>query len=218
MKRILWIVFCLTLLLSCAVSCKKEPEPETPREYVESEVQTAAEGLLLNCGEVNHILWGVGIPVSEREDAQKKGNYTEVDPDWAQMMDIYKVDDLRAFCREVYATEICEMVERTVFSAVKDSEDNVISLVRYYDSTEDGKSYLMVNTKSTVYFERDAEYLIDTLKIKEVKAEKIYLTVDVLVYSEQNQPQTRTLTFSILEEESGWRLSTPTYMTYVSEQ
>ena len=131
-------------------------------------------------------------------------------------MGIFSVDDLRAFCKEVYAEEICQMVEKTVFSPVKDSEDNVISLVRYYDQSNDGKKYLMVNTKSTVYFERDAEYLTDTLKIKEVKGEKIYLTVDVLVYNEQNQTQTRTLTFSVLEQGSGWRLSTPTYMTYVS--
>ena len=216
MKRILWIILCLILILSCAVSCKKEPEEQEPREYSENEVLMAAKGLLLDCGEVNRILWGVGIPVSESEDAQKKGNYTEVDPDWAQMMGIFSVDDLRAFCKEVYAEDICQMVEKTVFSPVKDSEDNVISLVRYYDQSNDGKKYLMVNTKSTVYFERDAEYLTDTLKIKEVKGEKIYLTVDVLVYNEQNQTQTRTLTFSVLEQGSGWRLSTPTYMTYVS--
>ena len=80
--------------------------------------------------------------------------------------------------------------------------------IEVVNSKEESKVY-EVNT--------DAEYLIDTLKIKEVKGEKIYLTVDVLVYGEVNQSQTRTLTFSVLEEESGWRLSTPTYMAYIPE-
>lgn len=219
MKRSIWIILCLILMLSFAVSCKKEPADTTPppREYVESEVLAEAGSLLSECGRINSILWGVGIPVLESEEALKKGNYIEADAEWIQNEDIRTLDDLRSLCQKVYAKEICEMVERTVFSPVKDGEDNVIALVRYYDYTEDEKSYLMVNTKSTVYFERDAEYLIDTLKIKEVKGEKIYLTVDVLVYGEGNQSQTRTLTFSVLEEESGWRLSTPTYMAYIPE-
>ena len=219
MNRIVCIVLLLILTLSLFVSCKPEEssEPEVPREYVESEVLSQATALLANCGEINRILWGVGIPISQSEDAVKSGNYTEADPEWAEMMNVHSVIDLKAMCREIYSDEVFQMAERTIFSPVKDSEDNVIALVRYYDYTPENKAYLMVNTKGTVYFERDVEYLSETLSIKEVKGQKIYLTVDVLVYNENNQAQTRTLTFSVIEEESGWRLSTPTYMTYISE-
>ena len=220
MKRIGYIVLCLLLIVCSFVSCKKEetPEVEAPREYSEGEVLSEASSLLANCNEINRILWGIGIPTSESEDAVKSGNYVEVDPEWAQMMNIRSVVDIKAMCREIYSEEVYQMAERTIFSPVKDSEENVISLVRYYDYTPENKAYLMVNTKGTAYFKSDVEYLTETLAIKEVKGQKIYLTVDVLVYNEQNQSQTRTLTFSVIEEEKGWRLSTPTYMTFVSEQ
>lgn len=221
MKRIFLGILCLMLTLTCAISCKKEPDEVPPRDYVESEVIAEAGELLLKSNQVNRILWGVGLPASQNESSQSIGSYTEMDWETAQQMKIYCVDDIRALCKEVYSEDVCQMAERTVFSPVKDSEDNVISLVRYYDSTVEAegeeKTVLMVNTKSTVYFERDAEYHVQTLRIKEVKGEKIYLTATVTVYNEENQSQQRELTFSVIEQRDGWRLASPTYMAYIPQ-
>ena len=166
MKRTLLSLICLLMILSSFVSCKKEPtEPEIKnREYVESEVLAAASELLTKSNQINAILWGVGLPASQSEDAVKNGAYIQMDPEASQTLEIFCVDDIRALCKTVYSTDVCQMVERTVFSPVKDSEGSVILLVRYYDYTpKDEKkedSLLMIYQKSNIYFQRYVLYHI----------------------------------------------------------
>ena len=224
MKKVALGIVCLLMLFSMMISCKEElTEPEIPdREYVESEVIGAAEELLLDSNKINSILWGVGLPTSQSEDAIKNGSYTQIDEEAANALLIFCVEDIRALCRSVYTKDICQMAERTVFSPVKDSENNIISLVRYYDYTpkdeQTQESVLMINNKSTVYFKRDVTYHTETIKVVDVEGEIIHLCVEVTVYNEEDQSQKRTLSFSLIEEEGLWRLASPTYMTYITNK
>ncbi len=212
--RIVTLLICLSLTF-CLCSCEKE---EPPRDYVESEVLSSAEELLEHSKLVNRLIWGVGLPILDDESAQKHGVYVEYDRTLAEEMGIQSVDDIRALCQEVYTTALCSSIEQTVFSALKDEDDNVLGYVRYYDAKKEVDnlevSYIMVNTESTVYFDKEVEYHTETLKIKEVKGQIIYLTVEVTVLDGENNEHERTLTFSMLEEEGAWRLGSPSYIKY----
>ena len=205
-----FLVVFSAFLFSC-----KETEPEIPpREYVESEVIENAEALLIGSQDINCILWGVGIlPNPEEENT---GVYAECSVEEKERYGIQSVDDIRTLCQKIYSEAMCQTVENTILGTVRDENESIVSLVRYYDKTDSETQTvsLMVRTDFHVYFEKPVTYHTQTLKIKEVKGEVIYLTVDVTLYDEENLPHDKTLTFSVIEEADGWRLHSPTYMKY----
>ena len=212
--KILWIVFLAVLALNL-FSCKKEEEDVVPpREYVESEVIENATSLLSLSGDINHILWGKGIAAVENEE--ETGAYRACQSEEMERYGIYCVEDIRTLCKTVYSSAMCSTVESTVLGNVRDENESIVSLVRYYDNTdkETGDVTLMVNTDAYVYFEKAVTYHTETLRIKEVKGEVIYLSVSVTLYDEEDAPHEKTLTFSMIEEADGWRLHSPTYMKY----
>ncbi len=211
-KYILCILLVVSLL--CLFSCKEKEEEVPPREYVESEVIENATILLQKAKDVNRIVWGVGIlPI---EGDEQNGTYRECSLEEMERYGVFSVDDIRTLCKEVYSGAMCQTVEHTAFGNVRDENESIISLVRYYDKTdkESGKTSLMVNTGAYVYFEKEVDYHTETLQVKGVKGEVLTLTVNVTLYDEENQSHDKTLTFSMIEETDGWKLHSPSYMKY----
>ena len=212
--KIILIVLAV-MIFSALCSCKEKKEEIPPREYVESEVIENATALLEGAKDINRILWGVGILPTESDEGTG-GVYLECKAEDMARYGIECVEDIRTLCKTYYSGAVCQTVENTVLGNVRDENESILSLVRYYDKTdkETNVSTLMVHTEAKVYFEKEVTYHTETLKIKEVRGEVIYLTVNVTVYDENDAPYQRVLTFSLLEEESGWRLHSPTYMKY----
>ncbi len=221
MKRVavLALLWCTALLVLSSCTPKNQN-----RTYDEQTVITETAELIQKSDLINRIFWGTGIPVSEAEDALKKGKYTEADPVFLEQNGITSIEKLKEMTSLVYDSVFCKTIFETKLSAVSDEEIGVVSYVRYYQESEKVADALMsagpimVHTESIVYFEKPVVYHTDTLTIKEVKGDIIYLTLDVTVLDDLDRPVIKQLTVAVIEESAGWRLINPTYDKYVSNQ
>lgn len=213
------VFLCILLVVSLLTlfSCKDKDSGKDeipPREYDESEVIENATHLIHLSEKVNTIVWGVGIlPVDDEVDA---GVYRPCSEEEMDRYNIRSVEDIRRRCRSVYSSGVCQTIENTILQNVRDENESIVSFVRYYDEvdSETKQTTLMVNTGANVYFDKAVEYYSETIQIKEVKGEVIYLTIDVTVYDDENNAHEMKMTFSLIEEEDGWKLHSPTYMKY----
>ena len=215
LKPILCILLVFSLL---TLLCCKEKEEEDkwipPREYDETEVLENATHLIHMVKKINTVLWGVGI--LSIDDDGSDPTYLPASSDEMEYYGIHSVEDIRKITKRYYSASVCDTVEKTILGNVRDENSSIVSLVRYYDETDKqtGEVTLMVNRKANVYFKNEVEYHTETMRIKEVKGEVIYLTMNVVVYDDDNNAYERILTFSVIEEEDGWKLHSPTYMKY----
>ena len=72
----------------------------------------------------------------------------------------------------------------------------------------------MVYSKALVLLKDEVSYNFDTLEVIGSKKEIVYVTLTVEVRRDENT-QMRTLKVGLIEEDNGWRIDTPTYMSYV---
>ena len=217
--KILKVISCMLLVVSLLtlIACKNKEEEEEwipPREYDETEVLENATHLIHTAKKINTVLWGVGI--LSIDDDGSDHTYLPASSEEMEEYGIYSVEDIRKIMKRYYSAGVCDTVEKTILGNVRDENSSIVSLVRYYDDKdkETGDVTLMVNRKANVYFTNEVEYHTETMRIKEVKGEVIYLTVDVVVYDDENNAYERCLTFSVIEEDTGWKLHSPTYMKY----
>lgn len=216
MRRTLSLLLSLALILSgsCLISCKEERIPD--REYDPALVLEVAAELVAKSWDINLFFWGTGIPVSEEENAVKIGKYTEADKNFTEQMDLKTIDDLKKMTSEVYDKAFCEVIFSTKLASLKDTDGNMVSLVRYYQNIstdEDGnevKGPIMVHTEAEVYFDETPIYHYDSLSILGVEGEIVHLLIDA---SFASSPDERiTVPVDLIEEEDGWRLVSPTYV------
>ena len=90
--------------------------------------------------DINLFFWGTGIPVSEEENAVKTGKYTEADENFTEQINLRTIDDLKKMTSEVYDKAFCEVIFSTKLASLKDTDGNMVSLVRFYQniSTDEG--------------------------------------------------------------------------------
>lgn len=216
MRRIVSFLLVLVMLLSgvCLTSCTEEPIKD--REYDPELVLEAAAELVAKSWNINWFFWGTGIPASEAEDAVKIGSYVEAEENFTEQLALKTIEDLKKMTSEVYDKAFCEVIFQTKLAAIQESDGNIVSLVRYYQSTtkdENGneiKGPIMVHTDAEVYFDENPVYHYDTLSILGVEGEVVHLMIEA---SFEDAPSERiTVPVDLIEEENGWRLVNPTYV------
>ena len=91
-------------------------------------------------------------------------------------------------------------------------------LSRYYQkySVIDGVTpeYIMVNSDWNKVFTSTVEYDFDSIKVIGSEKQTVFVTIDCTVTKSGYDPQKRTLTISLIEEEDGWKLDSPTFVNY----
>lgn len=219
MRRILTLVLVLITGTLALTSCTPA---SSDRTYDERAVIAATAELVEKSALINQIFWGTGIPVSEDENAQKIGKYTEADPAFLKQNGIQSIEQLKEMTSLVYDSVFCKTIFTTKLGENDSNDDGKLTIVRYYQKKEtvngtvQATGPIMVQTDAVVYFEKPVVYHTDTLEIKQVKGEIIYLTLDVTVMDDADNPVVQQLTVAVIEESEGWRLINPTYDKYIS--
>ena len=207
-KAFFALLLTLTLSLSL-ISCNKTRD----RDYDEGEVKAAARELIEASILLNEIYYGEGIPIAPGENTVTQGNYKEADLNYLHEHGIVNLKSLREKTTAVFSEELSEQIFATVLESIR--EDGVVrSYVRYFEKVVQNGMYLMVDTQATVYFTGEREYLYDTMTVLGAEGEHVRVSLTVKVEDEEGVFHDMPLTVSLIEEKSGWRLDSPTYMKY----
>ena len=207
-KKIIALVLTISSIFTL-FSCE-----EKNREYDEATVIENATSLIEKSATFNDIFWGYGIMYDE--SGSKEGQYYE-----ASYVDLYilgyeTVDDIIAGASEVYSKAYIGRIKNTVFYDFSANSSTLLT-PRYYQKYSDAEKKepecIMVDSTYEVLLKDEVEYLYDTITVKGSKGQVVFVNIDVLVRRDERE-QKRTLEIGIIEEKSGWRLDTPTYIVY----
>jgi hypothetical protein len=201
MKKIvsLFLIFILSVsLFSCG---------EKNRTYDEAEVMAEAKELIRKSAPLNEIFWGEGIGYME-DDSYRNGNYFSASPADLEKYGVFSVDDIKEKTKRVFSEDYSENIFSSVFSSYSDDE-YIMGYTRYYQEID----ILMVYSLANILLTDDVEYLFDTLKVKGSVKETVYVELSVKITRDEKS-QVRVLSVGLVEEEDGWRIDTPTYMSY----
>lgn len=212
-KRLLCLVLILASIFTL-FACEKEKNREYDRETVLSE----AKKLIRESEILNLVYYGEGIKYSERSE-DSNGAYYKADFNHLTELGFTTLDGLKEKTYATYTKEYAEIIISTKLSSVSDS-DGIHGYARYYQSYLDKEKknpdHIMVYSKAIALLTDEVEYLYDTLEVFEVRGEVIYLTLNVNVKRE-DKTQNRVMKISLIEEESGFRLDSPTYIVFDEE-
>lgn len=194
------IIRCIAILLAVicmaagGVACS-EPEPADKNEVIES-----AKTLLTEAVEVNRIFFWEGLPHTEpSEDTVDVGDaeYLELTEEYVYLIE----SDLMTKAEAVYTDAYCKDIETVAFEGVKVSDDEAL-FARYV--VEQG--VMKINRKLSE--EGLSERLPDTDTIQVVEVSHDYAVVN-LSFTCEGETEKQNVT--LILEDDGWRLDTPTY-------
>lgn len=207
MKKIISAVMILSLfILLC--SCN--------RKYDEQTVKAEAQRLILASENLNEIFWGKGIEYIDDTNTAN-GNYREASYSALKKLGFTTIAELEALTRATFSESYADSILRTTISSISD-EDGIQHLARYYqkytDETYSEPECIMVYTATKPLLLDKVEYFYDSIRVTHSKKETVFVEIDCKVVREDGKTQNKTLEIGFLEEENGWRISTPTYTTY----
>ncbi len=213
--RLVCILLTVATLISVS-SCEKN------RTYDEAEVKAAAEELLEGAKMLNSVWYGNGI--AHIESSYQNGNYYEADPSHLNILGFSTIAELKALTLKVFTERYSEEIFSNKLSAIQD-DDVVKFTAKYYQAWEDAEQtiparimvyyYISMRPEDKQLFEdRLVGYDYSTITVTGVKKETLYLSVDATVKNKDGEEQTLSVSFSMLEEEYGWRIDSPTFANY----
>ncbi len=209
MKKIISILLVLSLSLLALVSCGD-------RKYDEAEVKAVARTLISDSVILNDIFWGSGLPYTDDLNTSD-GVYFEAYYYYHKNLGFETLDELMTIAEKTFSEKQCSLIESTILSSVT-VEEEVYSLARYYQklSAKDNKTpqCIMVNTTWQNLLIGKAEYDLDSIEVIGSEKKIVYVTVDATVTYENYEPQKRNIRVALIEEDAGWRIDSPTYISY----
>ncbi len=207
MKKLLSVIMILSLLV-LLVSCN--------RKYDEETVKTEAEKLIRASENLNEIFWGRGIDYIDNANTGN-GNYREASYSALKKFGFTTIKGLEELTRATFSESYADSILATTTASIID-EDGIQFLARYYqkytDETYTEPECIMVYTQTKPLLVDKVEYFYDSLKVTHSKKETVFVEIDCKVVREDGKTQTKTLEIGLIEEDNGWRISTPTYTTY----
>ena len=208
---LLTIVVILNLFL--CVSCSKN------RKYDETEVITAATDLIKKSDKLNDIYYGRGIEYI-KDESSGNGAYYPADYASLQKFGIETVNDIKNLTFECFTEEYSDLIIKTKLSSVSDDE-GIQEYSRYYqkyNALDESEECIMVNKNATVYLTDTVIYDYSSLHVSRVKKEEVFVKISATVITDDGKTQVQEVEISLLEEESGWRINSPTYVRYFDRQ
>ena len=207
MKRLVKVI-CLLLIvamLPALVSCD--------RSYDEAEVKSAASKLISASLFLNEIYYGEGIKYLENSE-RNNGVYCEADPAFLLDCDFKTLSQLKTKTKEVFSEAHSERMFKGSFSGTF-TQSGGSSMARYYQQYDNlgNPQYMMVYSEYEDMLKGDAIYDLEGIKVLGAEGEIVYVSVDVEI-SYDGKTQKNTIKVGLIEEESGWRLNSPTYASY----
>ena len=205
MKKIIALILVLTCLFSL-FSCGD-------REYDEAVVKEEAKTLIEASVLLNEVLWGKGIAYSEDKNTSN-GVYYEAVFAAHYQMGFKTLSELKSMIQKTFSSDYCQHIFKTVMSS--NADENYMT--RYYQkySSADGTTpeAIMVNSEWMPLLVDEVTYYTDTIEVIGSKKQLIYVTVNASVKREGVGTQATVLTIALIEEKEGFRLDSPTYLSY----
>ena len=187
---------------------------EGDREYDEATVIASAKPLIEKSATFNDLFWGYGVMYDEY--GLKEGQYYEASYVHLYLLGYETVEDIINAASEVYSKGYIGQIKNTVFYDFSGNTSTDLT-PRYYQKYSDAEKKepecIMVDSTYEVLLRDEVEYLYDTLSVKGSKGKIVFVNIDVIVRRDEAE-QRRTLEIGLVEEKSGWRLETPTYIVY----
>lgn len=213
MKRLFCIISLISVIFTACfgfVSCGN-------RSYDEAVVKEEAARLIEKSMILNEIYWGEGIPyIPTSASVYCEANFLALSD-----LGFYTIDELKEKTRAVFSEGFCEYVFSTAFSSVNDGEE-IQFYARYYQKYADIEKQepecIMVYSQFKNLLKDKVEYLYDTLTVTHSKGDTVYVKITAKVTNEEGKEQYREKKVGLIEEESGWKLDTTTYLTYNSSE
>lgn len=215
MRRSLIKILALALVgILALTSCGEDEIPD--REYDESEVLRAAEELIESSVILNEIYWGSGIPYSEDVNLAE-GVYYPADDVYLEGIGVSTLEDLKNLTRATFSDGQCEWVFESLLSSVS-TGSSIVSLARYGQKwggdNLDVPEYILVNSDATVWLDDKVEYHYDKMAVSDVQGEIIIVRLLVTVTNPEGKIMNENIDVKLIEEDDGWRLDSPTYVSY----
>ena len=210
MKRIVCSLLILIISLLAITSCGEV-------EYDEAEVKAAARELIEDSKILNDIYWGDGIMYYEDKNTSD-GVYYRALETHHYVLGFKTIDELKTMTQKTFSSGYCANIYSTILTSVQDG-DKAIILSRYYQkyNVKDGVTpeYIMVNSSWTKILYGEVTYDYDSIKVTGSEDETVFVTVNATVTLDDLEPQTREIRVSLVKEDAGWRIDSPTYLNYV---
>ena len=201
------LVFVIAFSVLTLTSCN--------RRFDEEEVLEAAQDLLKRAEMLNIVYFGDGIKYYDTDD-QTLGYYRKANIQHLEELGFGTIDELKKITDETFSERYAAMVYSTVLSSIT-SDTAIVSPARYYqvyDEETDAPSHIMVYSKYNNLLTSDITYDYGTLRVEGSKKQRVNLLIDATVSNDEGKTQTVTVTVTLVEDESGWRLDNHTFANY----
>jgi hypothetical protein len=211
-KAFLLIIVVIFGLFLCT-SCSKN------REYDETEVITAANDLIRKSEKLNDIYYGRGIDYI-KDESMANGTYYPAELTSIQKFGIETINDLKNLTVECFTKEYSDLIMRTKLSSVSD-DDGIQEYSRYYqkyNALDNSEECIMVRKDALVNLTDTVIYDYSSLHVSRVKKDEVFVKISATVITDDGKTQVQEIEISLLEEESGWRINSPTYVRYFDRQ
>ena len=207
-KRIVSLLALLMLLGMVAgfASCSDSREPAPPIDEVYDRLVEVIEA----SHEVNVLLFGAGLPVYPRGDAEDEliHRYYGITDNGQEFVTPYakysSIAEMQAAIAAVYSTEYRESLFETLFTGYADGNVSVVMPARF---NEDEKS---------LYQNKYVDALVDGMRVYDYAGMEIvsyshssYLRVSIPSYTEDQPDEWKTVYLSFVYENGNWYLDSP---------
>ena len=219
-SKIFLLLLVLALLIPSLVSCKDEVKN---RDYVESEVVSAAKVLIEKSLILNELYWGEGIRYQKPANEEDIKGYLPADKEHLAALEkeygIKDLETLKAKTREVFSQTGYNWIVSSCLTNVK-GDVGTVSFARYYQSVEDEQTGatgdLMVYTTARNIYKntKNVEYIYDQMHVRSVEGEVITVSLKVKTTGLDGAQSTRDFSVELIEEADGWRLHGASYATH----
>ena len=209
MKKIFLLLLIIAVSVGALASCGE-------KKYNEDEVKAAAKTLIESSATLNEIYWGDGIPHND-DKSTSDGVYYEAEFVYHHHMGFDNISELQAMTEKTFSKSYSQSIYSTILQSIQDG-DKAIILSRYYQkySAKDGKTpeSIMVNSEWKKIFLDDVTYDYESIKVIGSEEETVYVTLNATVQRVGYAPQVREIRVSLVEEDGGWRIDSPTFLNY----
>lgn len=183
------------------------------RSYDKDEVEAAAKELLPKALVLYSIYYGNGLGYID--SGYSDGDYREVSPVSLRKYGFTTLAELKTMTLATFSTEYSEKSLFSYFLESYEADGIVYNYARYTENATG--EYILVNKNHKPIFEDRMDYKLDTVTAVGSTKDFVNLTVVAVVKNEKGEAKERTLDFTMYEEKSGWRISSPCFANYIKD-
>ncbi len=182
-------------------------------DYTDEEIKEKAESLIERSFDLNDIYFGKGLPVSEKDsdEAQKFAEENGFDLGNVQFLPVTdesaysSIDEIKKATAKVYSESYCEYLFSMAFEGYS-SEDGSLAVYARYMEDDSGTLTVRIDLHENDLPNRTYDY--SSMKVKSRKDTSVVVTMDSYLDGKKEE---NPVSFTLVKDEKGWRLDTPTY-------